>query len=204
MGESHDQSEGMLEEPADNSISSMSGIAEETAFAGMGCILKAYQKKIEECESLLKKTHEIIGDTPIAIDYTFCPRPTSVAKVLLTHGFNVKRIYLDSFTGEEKKDYEFLKSIYPDVELYATVNVKSRFMASGSRPGTEKWLAIGQKAAYFLGTDYFVNVIEGGGMFGFEAVIDTLELMADAFMNKKDMRSLVQIKGMGCGCCSIG
>ena len=38
-------------------------------------------------------------------------------------------------------------------------------------------------------------------MFGFEAVKDTLELMKEAYLNEKDMRKLVQIKGMGCGCC---
>lgn len=175
--------------------------------------------KIAECEKSFEKTLELIGDTPIAIDYTFCPRPTSVAKQLLLHGFNVKRIYLDSFTGEEKKDYEYLKENYPDLELYATVDVKSRFMASSSREAlgtkdnnnpdnkkitSDKWLAIGQKAAYFLDTDYFVNIVEGGGMFGFEAITDTLELMRDAYENPKEMRKLVQIKGMGCGSCCIG
>lgn len=175
--------------------------------------------KIAECEKSFEKTLVLIGDTPIAIDYTFCPRPTSVAKQLLLHGFNVKRIYLDSFTGEEKKDYEYLKENYPDLELYATVDVKSRFMASSSREAlgtkdnnnpdnkkitSDKWLAIGQKAAYFLDTDYFVNIVEGGGMFGFEAITDTLELMRDAYENPKEMRKLVQIKGMGCGSCCIG
>lgn len=175
--------------------------------------------KIAECEKAFEKTLVMIGDTPIAIDYTFCPRPTSVAKQLLLHGFNVKRIYLDSFTGEEKKDYEYLKENYPDLELYATVDVKSRFMASSSREAlgtkdnnnpdnkkitSDKWLAIGQKAAYFLDTDYFVNIVEGGGMFGFEAITDTLELMRDAYENPKEMRKLVQIKGMGCGSCCIG
>lgn len=175
--------------------------------------------KIAECEKAFEKTLVLIGDTPIAIDYTFCPRPTSVAKQLLMHGFNVKRIYLDSFTGEEKKDYEYLKENYPDLELYATVDVKSRFMASSSREAlgtkdnnnpdnkkitSDKWLAIGQKAAYFLDTDYFVNIVEGGGMFGFEAITDTLELMRDAYENPKEMRKLVQIKGMGCGSCCIG
>ena len=175
--------------------------------------------KIAECEKSFEKTLVMIGDTPIAIDYTFCPRPTSVAKQLLLHGFNVKRIYLDSFTGEEKKDYEYLKENYPDLELYATVDVKSRFMASSSREAlgtkdnnnpdnkkitSDKWLAIGQKAAYFLDTDYFVNIVEGGGMFGFEAITDTLELMRDAYENPKEMRKLVQIKGMGCGSCCIG
>ena len=175
--------------------------------------------KIEECEKSFEKTLALIGETPIAIDYTFCPRPTSVAKQLLMHGFNVKCIYLDSFTGEEKKDYEYLKENYPDLELYATVDVKSRFMASSSREKLgatnisnsdneksvlDKWLAIGQKAAYFLDTDYFVNIVEGGGMFGFEAITDTLELMRDAYENPKEMRKLVQIKGMGCGSCCIG
>ena len=46
------------------------------------------------------------------------------------------------------------------------------------------------------------NAVEGGGMFGYEAVIDGLKLMREAYTEKKDMRSLVQIKGMGCGCCS--
>lgn len=177
------------------------------------------ENKIAECEKAFEKTLAIIGDTPIAIDYTFCPRPTSVAKQLLTHGFNVKRIYLDSFTGEEKKDYDYLKENYPDLELYATVDIKSRFMASSSREAldtkdnnysdnknmtSDKWLAIGQKAAYFLDTDYFVNIVEGGGMFGFEAITDTLELMRDAYENPKEMRNLVQIKGMGCGSCCLG
>ncbi|MBR6476089.1 MAG: nitrogenase [Lachnospiraceae bacterium] len=167
-------------------------------------ILAGFEQRKAECEKAFKETLEVVGDTPIAIDYTFCPRPTSVAKMLLTHGFNVQRIYLDSFTGEEKDDYEFLKGNYPELELYATVDVRSRFMATQSKKNEEKWLAVGQKAAYFLGTDYFVNVIEGGGMFGYEAVIDGLKLMREAYTEKKDMRSLVQIKGMGCGSCSLG
>jgi len=163
-----------------------------------------YEEKIRECDSLFSEVLDTIGNTPIAIDYTFCPRPTSVAKILLDHGFNVKRLYLDGFTDEEKKDYLDLQDRYPDLKLYATVNAKSRFMAPGIDGLKEKWLAIGQKAAYFLNTDHFVNIVEGGGMFGFEAITDTLLLMKDAFLYRKDMRSLIQIKGMGCGCCDAG
>jgi len=160
------------------------------------------EKRILECEQAYRETLELVGDTPIAIDYTFCPRPASVAAELLKHGFNVKRLYLDSFTGEERDDYEFLKKNYPEIDIYATVNPGSRFMAAENEGAREKWLAIGQKAAYFLNTDYFINVIEGGGMFGYEAVTDTLSLLREAFLEKKDMRNLVQIKGMGCcGCC---
>jgi hypothetical protein len=62
-------------------------------------------------------------------------------------------------------------------------------------------LAIGQKAAYFENTDNFVNVVEGGGMLGYEAVVRTLELMREAYSEKKNMRELVQVKGLGCEVC---
>ena len=61
-------------------------------------------------------------------------------------------------------------------------------------------LAIGQKAAYFTGTDRFVNIVEGGGMYGFDGILRMTQLMVEAFRQPKDTRSLVQIKGMGCHC----
>ncbi len=175
----------------------MSENKEDDAFES----LNGFVKEKAECEKAFDEALKLIGDTPIAIDYTFCPSITTVAKALLEHGFNVRRLYVDSFIGEEKEEYNFLKEKYPELMLYATVNTKSRFMAPTGGSVSEKWLAIGQKAAYFLGTENFVNIVEGGGMFGFEAVKDTLELMKEAFLNEKDMRKLVQIKGMGCGCC---
>ena len=41
------------------------------------------------------------GNTPIAIDYTYCPRPLGLAKLLLDNGFNVRRVYLDTVSGKE-------------------------------------------------------------------------------------------------------
>ena len=55
--------------------------------------------------------------------------------------------------------------------------------------------------AYFENTDHFVNVVEGGGMFGYDAILNTLGLMREAYLEPKDMRNLIQIKGMGCGGC---
>ena len=64
-----------------------------------------------------------------------------------------------------------------------------------------KILAIGQKAAAFEETDHFVNVVEGGGMTGYEAVTRTCRLMREAFLERKEMRELVQVKGLGCEVC---
>ena len=113
----------------------------------------------------------------------------------------MERVYLDAIIGEEKKDFEYLKEYFPELRLYPTVHAKMRFM-SAKEPSDV--LAIGQKAAYFMNTNHFVNVVEGGGMIGYQAIIQTLQYMQEAFLEEKDMRSLIQIKGMGCeGCCSV-
>lgn len=164
----------------------------------LGVPCKDYSGKRDECDEEIEKTKKLIGDTPIAIDYTFCSRPTSIAKLLLDRGFNVQRLYVDSCTGEEKADFEHLKENYPELELYPTVHPKMRFMRM---PEPTNFLAIGQKAAHMTNTAHFVNIVEGGGMFGYEAVIRTMKLMREAFLEEKDTRKLIQYKALGCESC---
>lgn len=154
--------------------------------------------KRQACDDMLRETLALVGDTPIAIDYTFCPRPLSLAKLLLDHGFHVKRVYLDVVTGEEKQTFESLQKQYPELLLFPTVHASMRFLAEKTPSG---YLAIGQKAAHFLNTSHFVNIVEGGGMLGYQAIEKTLRLMQEAFLEEKDTRNLIQIKGMGCGGC---
>lgn len=157
-----------------------------------------FSPKKQLCEDALKETLAIVADTPIAIDYTYCPRPLGLAKLLLDHGFNVRRVYLDVVTGEEKAAFDYLKTSYPDLQLFPTVHASMRFLAEKEPTDI---LAIGQKAAHFMNTNHFVNVVEGGGMLGYQAILKTCALMQEAMREEKDMRSLIQIKGMGCcGC----
>ena len=59
-------------------------------------------------------------------------------------------------------------------------------------------LAIGQKAAYFTGTDRFVNIIENSGLYGFHGIGRLAELMIDAWENPKDTEAIVTVKAWGC------
>lgn len=161
-----------------------------------------FKNQQEICEQKLIEAKNIIGNKKIAIDYTYCSRPLSLARLLLDHGFNVERVYADSFTGEELEDFKYLKQKYPDLYLYPTVN--ANMLYADSECVKDEFLAVGQKAAYYTNTDHFVNVIVSGGMFGFEGIIDTLDMMIDAYNNKKDMISLVKIKGLGCEECVVG
>ena len=154
--------------------------------------------KIRECEDAMERAHSIIGDTPVTIDYTAFSRPLSLARLLLRHGFRVTKVSADGFTGEEKADFEALQKDCPDLLLAPTVHPAMRVMP---RTHEEKTLAVGQKAAYFTGTANFVNLVENGGLYGFDAIIRIADAMIDAFENEKDTRGLIGIKGLGCGVC---
>lgn len=154
-----------------------------------------FEENKKAATEALNKAQKVIGNTPISIDYTLTMRPLGLARLLLEHGFNVESIYVDSFIAEEQEDFNWLKENYPDIKIYATVHVKMRFV---DRKSDEKILALGQKAAYFTGSNNFVNIVEGGGMYGFDGIIKLADLMIDAFLNEKDAKKLIQFKGLGC------
>lgn len=164
----------------------------------LGITIPDFSQKRYECEKALKETKELLKEIPISIDYTYCPRPLGLAKMLLDAGFCVEKVYIDTISGEEKQDFSDLQEHYAKLLLYPTVHTGMRFT---HRKEQGHVLAIGQKAAYFENTEHFVNVVEGGGMLGYDAVLHTLELMREAYVTKKDMRNLIQIKGMGCEGC---
>ena len=163
----------------------------------LGIEIPDFREKRTACEKAKKEVLETIGNTPIAIDYSYCTRPLGLARMLLDAGFCVEKVYVDTILGEEKADFAYLQKHFPKLLLYPTLHSGMRFMAKKEKTNV---LAIGQKAAYFENTNHFVNLVEGGGMFGYDAVLHTLELMKEAYLKEKDMRTLIQIKGMGCGC----
>ena len=150
------------------------------------------------CERRASDLKMLLGDNEIAIDYTAVPRPLSLARFLISRGFNVKRIYLDAIDPDEKKDFDWLASNAPDLMLCATMHVAGR--RYGKAEGDRKVLAIGQKAAWFEGTEYFVNMIEGGGLYGYAGIKAFLNLMEDAFIVPKDTEDIIPRKGLGCCC----
>ena len=163
----------------------------------IGVDIDKFDFRENEAFTKLNEAKKIIGDTALAIDYTFTPATLSLMKLLLDYGFNVKKIYIDSIgetdiLDEIKKEYGDR-----DIMFYPTVNVAMR---TNDRDQKEKYLALGQKAAYFTNTDYFVNEVECGGHYGFDGIKKLAENLIDAFETKKDTSTLIQKKGLGCNC----
>ena len=157
-----------------------------------------YQREITLCEDSINHAKSIIGGTPVVLDYLYHPIPLGLAKLLLEHGFHVTTVYLDSISPEEKPAFDWLKLHHPDLELRATIQTKMRVLPRGTEG---KVLAIGQKAAWFSGSRNFVNMVQGGGLWGFDGIRRTMELMTEVFLEEKDPEDLIVRKGWGCESC---
>ena len=62
-------------------------------------------------------------------------------------------------------------------------------------------IAVGQKAAHYFSTDYFVNIVQNGGYYGFTGIAEIARLMEEAAAEPKDRRTLISHKGIGCESC---
>lgn len=152
----------------------------------------------EKCDRVLSALKDIIKNTEIALDSSAFTRPLGLARLLLDRGFNVTAVYADSFSADEKKDFDHIAGHYPNVTLWPTV---SPSMSKKTVAGSKNVLAIGQKAAYFQHTDRFVDIVENGGLYDFCSVIKLCSLMEEALASPKDTKKLIQIKGRGCSSC---
>lgn len=164
----------------------------------LGVFLPDYSETIEACETAFKKTKEILGNTPIVIDYTAVFQLFGLAKTFVEHGFAVTRIYTDTCTPDDKENFAWLQTHCPSLMIYATRHAKLR---EATRRTATPVLAIGQKAAYFTGTKYFVNIAEGGSLRDFTGLRNLLGLMVDAYEHPKDAVDYIQQKGWGCTSC---
>lgn len=166
----------------------------------LGLSAQDFQKEREAMEKSLIDAKKVIGDAPIALDYTAVPRPLSLARLLLDRGFRVVRIYADAFAPEEKRDFDYLREKFPETMLSSAVHAKMRFAPEFSDKGN-KVLTIGQKAAWFCRTRHFVNLVSGGGLYGYSGLVRLAGEMQSSFRNEKNTEEVIRCKGYGCESC---
>ena len=175
-----------------------SGTSGSNAFENAVNTSAAFEEGKQRAETALAHAYALIGDTEITLDHIVTPRPLSLARLLLEHGFHVTRVYLDAILPEEEKDFRWLQDHHPDLCLSATIHPKMRVLHEAENAGS--MLALGPKAAWFGGTAHFVNLVECGGQWGLSGIEKLAGLMEDAFLHEKDTRALVPRKGFGCAC----
>ena len=163
----------------------------------LGIEMPDYQDRRAECDKALSDLKVHLNGALVAIDYTVHPRPFGIAYLLLSHGINVTKVFADKVTDEEKDVFEKLRKEYPDLVIAATITPGARRMPRND----SDVVAVGQKAAWFCGTKHFVNMVEGGGLFGYEGIIRLAGLIAEAYDTESDTEDIVPRKGLGCVSC---
>lgn len=150
-----------------------------------------YREEIAACEDMFKEAKALIGNRPIAIDAAAVFLPFSLARLLVSHEFNVRRVYADVINDRDKIHFEWLKKHVPDLMVYSIRNAKMRVLPHDA----EEFIGIGQKSGYYTGTHQFVDMAEGGGLFDFAGIRTLLTWLCKAAMSDRDPHDYIRIKG---------
>lgn len=155
-----------------------------------------YAELRKQTEAKVEKAREVLDGIPVSIDYTLIDEPLGLALYLLDHGFEVESVLIDSI-HEDESVFRKLQARKPDLRFYNSLNWNMR---ACDRTHDGKIIGIGQKAAYFNNTPYFINAVENAGMYGFQGIMRLMDLLIEAAEQPKDLKQLVQVKGWGCRC----
>ena len=158
------------------------------------------EEKKRNCDRALEKTAAAIREAgmEVVLDISAVPHVLGLARLLLEHGFPVSRIYADAFFPEEKEHFDWIRDHAPGIRICSVIHPAMRLYHNTS---DRRVLAVGQKAAYFHQTPHFVNMVEGGGLYGYAGILALCRDMEKALREEKDTADLVVRKGLGCACC---
>ena len=165
---------------------------------GISGPLPDHRALAREADQALDRASSVLRDFDIAIDASAVTRPVSLAKKLFLHGFRIRVLYADAFSPEEKEDFEYLRVRVPEICILPMTDWRMRAAERKNPAGGRNVLAIGQKAAYYTGTKYFVNLVENGGLYGFTGLIKLAKEMTEGALHPKEPRELISEKALGC------
>lgn len=171
----------------------------ESLAQAMGVATPDTREAEAAAQESLRQLRQEVGDTPIVIDYTATSRPLGLALMLLRAGLNVERVYADAFTPEENAAYQQLQLYFPGLRLSPTVH--PAMLHCRPEKSNDACIAIGQKAAWFKHANHLVNILGGGGYWGFDGICRICQAIIDASKAPCDTDVIIQHKGMGCRSC---
>lgn len=152
-----------------------------------------------EAEAALGHALDVIGDTPVALDHESMTLFLSLAKLLVEHGFNVQEIYSDYVLPQDQENLEWLQEHAPHIMFCACNNYACRMAErKEAQENGGRYLAIGQKSAYFTGTSHFCNILEYNGWWGYKGICRLADAMVEAYRTESDVPAIIQVKAWGC------
>lgn len=145
----------------------------------------------EKAKEAIGRALEKVKDIPIVVSDSAVMRPFSLAKALLSYGFQVKEVVAQTAISVDKEAYETLLEAYPDVKIIQPLH----HQAAVREKAGEGMVAIGFEGAYLRQCDYVVDLSDDEGMYGYYGVMKLMEMLEKSVEEKADLRSMIEEYG---------
>ncbi len=158
----------------------------------------------EEAEAALRETAEKLADWSVVLDGAATPRPFDLACLLETYGIHVEYVYADGFAKDSEKtakeQWETLaKEHGHDAVTLPLIDFRMRLKPHGTVSKKDgKYLALGQKAAFYASTEHFINLIFQSGLLGYRGITELCAQMLYAADHPQNTEEVISEKAIGC------
>lgn len=133
-----------------------------------------------------------IGRLPIVIDASASVRPFTLAKMLLSFGFQVEGVFAQQCISIESESCRWLSENAPGV----SIRQPERPVSPLERGSDRECLAIGFEGAYITGARYVVDLVNDETLYGYQGVEKLMQKLLAASRARSDLRSLIARYGL--------
>lgn len=145
----------------------------------------------QETKAAIARAAETLAGIPVSVSDSAVLRPFSLAKALISYGFNVKEVIAQQVLPVDREAYEYLCASHPELTVTQPGHHRS---AVRSNENTHM-VSIGFEGAYLRQSDYVVDLSGDEGMFGYYGVRRLMEMLEKAVEEKADLRKMIEEYG---------
>lgn len=133
-----------------------------------------------------------IGRLPIIVDASASVRPFTLAKMLLSFGFQVEEVYAQQCIPIERESCQWLLDNASSVKILQPEHPRSPLVHGCDR----ECLAIGFEGAYLTGARYVVDIANDESLYGYQGIEKLMHKLLVASRARGDLRSLIKRYGL--------
>lgn len=147
--------------------------------------LEEYER---EAEAALVLTRDELDGMPLILDEESIARPFELARCLLDHGLNIKRIYCQQVIPDDREHFDYVMEHYPETEIRQPQNPK----VTVESPVREECIAVGYSAGYLSGAAHVVDTGGQNGLYGYRGLTELLKRIRSAKNQSPDLKKILE------------
>ncbi len=144
---------------------------------------------VRETSRVLDAEAKRLRGRSIVIDDGATSRPYSLARTLIEHGFNVKRLFC---CGCPRTEADALAALSEDMEIISGDAPSLHSAYAEKRYFDSEAVAIGETAAYLSDTRHFITPLVFDGAFGYSYLADTARGLGAAADNERPLTDILE------------